>query len=948
MKGREKFLRMKSAVVMLGIFALVGFAHQPVVAQECQDYLTITEEGGIYTINLNNIPNDVASFGFDLVYNETELTYVNYSISGCPSWDFFMVNPKPCEEGICEIRLGGFAVNSLPAGTTDCLVRLEFTKEDPSGPAPQMCILNLVDNMAGWCDGCGNDDCPDCCCGPEIREICDDGIDNNNDGLTDCEDIEFCDGQACNDGNLCTEGDTCAAGVCSGTEKDCSGLDDQCNIGTCDPETGNCVQDPEPKNGEPCDDGNPGTGGDTCIDGACIGEGIDEICDDGIDNNNDGLTDCEDIEFCDGQACNDGNLCTEGDTCAAGVCSGTEKDCSGLDDQCNIGTCDPETGNCVQDPEPKNGEPCDDGNPGTGGDTCIDGACIGEAIMECTPGETRGCDTGIPGVCAAGTQTCDQGGTWGPCEQDVQPSAEVCDDGLDNDCDGLVDCADPDCEGFVIEPTECGTGVCSSTGELICSGGEQVDTCEPGMPTEEPETTCDDGLDNDCDGLVDCDDPDCDCVKKVYFDIKPGSCPNSFNTKSKGVLPVALLGSAAFDVTTIDTETLRVTREGVTGSVTPTKNSYEDVGTPFEGELCDCHDLTGDGYVDLTLKLDSEELVNVLMLDQVQGETIPLIITGNLKASAHSSPITGEDCIRVLTDSPPPPPPPDPGKCTQDEDCGFCKKCVEGQCVFQTDEEDLKDECPDDVCKTGFCNGAGGCGYEPDGTECDDDLFCTETDVCLNGSCEGSDSPCAPGAECDEINDICLTEPPLCAITIEPYNPSVGSGQSLSFSATATGSCEAPDYAWSIASNIGSIIDQSGNYIAGINTDCSEDAVDVIEVEDRNNGVFAEVEVAVYCQDIITVYPDVLWSSRWLRIPVLMFVVSQRNDFIPTSELTFEPAGNITPVWSFGFGNVLFAIVVVETNAQVGPYSATITSGSTVISKQDALEMIMLPLPLKD
>ncbi len=32
----------------------------------------------------------------------------------------------------------------------------------------------------------------------------------------------------------------------------------------------------------------------------------------------------------------------------------------------------------------------------------------------------------------------------------------------------------------------------------------------PCTVTEDPEVTCDDGIDNDCDGLTDCDDPDCD------------------------------------------------------------------------------------------------------------------------------------------------------------------------------------------------------------------------------------------------------------------------------------------------------------------------------------------------------------------------------------------------------------------------------------------------------
>ncbi|MBN1608499.1 MAG: metallophosphoesterase, partial [Polyangiaceae bacterium] len=52
------------------------------------------------------------------------------------------------------------------------------------------------------------------------------------------------------------------------------------------------------------------------------------------------------------------------------------------------------------------------------------------------------CDTGLPGVCAAGTPTCV--GTNLTCVQNTLPSPEICDDLLDNDCDGLVDNG---CEG---------------------------------------------------------------------------------------------------------------------------------------------------------------------------------------------------------------------------------------------------------------------------------------------------------------------------------------------------------------------------------------------------------------------------------------------------------------------------------------------------------------------
>jgi hypothetical protein len=138
----------------------------------------------------------------------------------------------------------------------------------------------------------------------------------------------------------------------------------------------------------------------------------------------------------------------------------------------------------------------------------------------------------------------------------------------------------------------------------------------------------------------------------VPVDIKPGSCPNPFkiprpSQKNAGVLPVAILGTEDLDVTTVDPASIQLIREGY-GGVSPLRWSYEDVGTPFEGELCDCHEEGADGYPDLSLKFSRQELVETLNLIEVIGETIPLTVVGNLKDESGGTAIRGEDCIRVL------------------------------------------------------------------------------------------------------------------------------------------------------------------------------------------------------------------------------------------------------------------------------------------------------------
>ena len=71
---------------------------------------------------------------------------------------------------------------------------------------------------------------------------------------------------------------------------------------------------------------------------------------------------------------------------------------------------------------------------------------------ECGNGEVRACYSGTDGtqdigVCVGGQQGCFSGAWQAECSGEVVPASEVCDDGLDNDCDGTSDAADGDCAG---------------------------------------------------------------------------------------------------------------------------------------------------------------------------------------------------------------------------------------------------------------------------------------------------------------------------------------------------------------------------------------------------------------------------------------------------------------------------------------------------------------------
>jgi len=334
---------------------------------------------------------------------------------------------------------------------------------------PNLCMFDGIGCLGDSCicDGLGN-------CTNNANEDCNDNADNDGDGLIDCQDSDCphetlgnCENALCNevthaweyegDDDMCTGNcDVCALDDgrynCRAEQALCSGVCSICDgSGTdfdCGPDQSQC---------------------DACYD--CSFTGTDYNCSPVADGLDDDV--CSGTGFCCGGVCitsapgDYGDSCGNDESCFGQIyCNGADYECSTLGDSCaycdgdtgNEGTCDKD-GSCSTDTTTE----CEACN------ACIDSG----SVISCDP-YAQGQDSVFPNECLLdGTGCTQQSGSCicngiGDC---ILIENEDCNDDIDNDFDGLIDCQDSDCPHENLG--NCEAAVCgNNTYDWVYSGND--------------------------------------------------------------------------------------------------------------------------------------------------------------------------------------------------------------------------------------------------------------------------------------------------------------------------------------------------------------------------------------------------------------------------------------------------------------------------------------------
>ncbi|MFH1532577.1 MAG: MopE-related protein [Pseudomonadota bacterium] len=374
----------------------------------------------------------------------------------------------------CDFMNGGGGNNDpLCVTDADCV---DGGVCDPDSKECVECLLDAdcplgkkCDGETNLCVGCLADaDCAgDLVCNSALH-LC---VECLEDG--DCGEGGQCD----EDKNICIE---CA------DDADCAYPAAPCAFAAC--MDGECVTGTVP-DGMPCSDGDPCTLADHCDEGECLSGGTDPVCI---------PTGCEGAP--DGAPCEDGDVCTLDDLCLDGECVGgpltpacAEQDLDGDGFTPADGDCDDEDAT-VNPGMPEicgdfTDNDCDDGVDEGCQEECIVSGCSGEI---CAPTEMASDCQWLPEYECLKFSVCgnfsDEGGcawlqtdAYLACINGICLPEEICGNGLDDDCDGIVDngcmtgCeSDADCPLGEQCEIYCGNGWCDG----VCQPVEPENLCE--------------------------------------------------------------------------------------------------------------------------------------------------------------------------------------------------------------------------------------------------------------------------------------------------------------------------------------------------------------------------------------------------------------------------------------------------------------------------------------
>ncbi len=527
-----------------------------------------------------------------------------------------------CTQDSCDETVQGYCVHKLIAasakeglpGSSECL---DGQDNDCDGP---------IDLQDPDCVGCKNDlECAGANPDPCVNYVCN--------AKMVCENSPKSIGASCNSGTakFCNGPETCKLDTdnllkcTAGTVKVCND-NDACTIDSCSEALqGKCVYTPI-------------SGCKSCV--------VASDCDDGNDCTLDECKSgkCSNTAKPDNTACDDGAFCTVNDKCLGGACMGTPRDCSAFANACNLASCNEQFDICEQKPK-ANGTSCSDGLYCNGNETCQSGTCQAGAVPVCNDNNACTndvCDP-IQDKCVFNLKNLSGLESW--------TVSGSCGDGIDNDCDGLADYADPDCRqcqndnDCAASIGQCKKAVCNlvtykcETQNLTGTYCDDSQWCTTG-------DICNNGV---CSGVA----RDC----SVYGDTcNAGTCNESLDICQKSPKP---------DNTVCD--------DGQWCTV----NDHCSSGTCVSGGARSC----GTGYI-----------------------------------------------------------------CNESTD-----QCQYRQCQTNSDCND-NNQCTTDICNTSTWT----CEHQnANGNPCDDGLWCTIGDYCVNGYCQGGGARnCNPGT-CNEYTDTC-------------------------------------------------------------------------------------------------------------------------------------------------------------------------------------------------